>query len=61
MKTKKAKVTKKYFMKRKLKFEDYKHYLKAHLENKVNHLEKKVLLTLLVFKKIMKNSSETIN
>ena len=41
MKTKKAKVTKKYFMKRKLKFEDYKHCLKAHLENKVNHLEKK--------------------
>ena len=37
-----AKGTKKCIIKRKLKFEDYKHCLEAtQLENKINHLEKK--------------------
>ena len=36
-----AKDTKKYVLKRKLKFEDYKNYFEAtQLENKINHLEK---------------------
>ena len=40
-KDKKAKVKKKCFTKRKLKFEDYKNCLKAALiGNKINHLEK---------------------
>ena len=40
-KTKKAKGTKKYIIKRKLKFEDYKNCLEAaQIENKINHLEK---------------------
>ena len=40
-KTKKAKGTKKYIIKRKLKFEDYKNCLEAaQRENKINHLEK---------------------
>ena len=39
---KKAKNTKKFVMKRRLKFENYKNYLEAtQLENKINHLEKK--------------------
>ena len=39
---KKAKNTKKFVMKRRLKFENYKSYLEAtQLENKINHLEKK--------------------
>ena len=38
---KKAKVTKKCVIKRKLKFEDYKNCLEAtQLENKINHLER---------------------
>ena len=41
MKIKKTKDTKKCFIKRKLKFEDYKNYLEAaQLDNKINHLEK---------------------
>ena len=40
-KNKKTKGTKKCVMKRKLKFESYKNYLKAtKLKNKINHLEK---------------------
>ena len=40
-KDKKAKGTKKYFIKRKLKFQDYKNCLEAaQIENKINHLEK---------------------
>ena len=39
---KKAKNTKKFVMKRRFKFENYKNYLEAtQLENKINHLEKK--------------------
>ena len=39
---KKAKSTKKCVIKRKLKFKDYKKYLKAYqIENKINYLEKK--------------------
>ena len=38
---KKAKGTKEYFIKRKLKFQDYKNCLEAaQVENKINHLEK---------------------
>ena len=38
---KSTKNTKKYFIKRKLKLEDYKRCLDANqLENKINHLEK---------------------
>ena len=38
---KKAKEIKKYAIKRKLKFENYKHCLEAtQLQNKINHLEK---------------------
>ena len=38
---KKAKGTKKFVIKRKLKFEDYKNCLEAaQVENKINHLEK---------------------
>ena len=41
MKIKKVKGTKKCVVKRKLKFEDYKHSLEAtQLENKMNHVEK---------------------
>ena len=41
---KKAKGTKKCVIKRKLKFEGYKHCLEAtHLENKIKHLEKNKL------------------
>ena len=41
MKIKKTKDTKKCFIKRKLKIEDYKNYLEAaQLDNKINHLEK---------------------
>ena len=37
---------KKCVVKRKLKFEEYKHYLEAtQLENKINHLEKNTLNT----------------
>ena len=40
MKIKKAKSTKKFVIKRKLKFEDYKNCLEAtQIENKINHLE----------------------
>ena len=42
MKTKESKGTKKCIIKRKVKFEDYKNCLEAaHIENKINHLEKK--------------------
>ena len=45
---KKAKGTKKCFIKRKLKFENYKNYLEAtQLENKINH-PKKIKLTKIV-------------
>ena len=40
-KDKKAKGTKKCFIKRRLKFQDYKNCLEAaQIENKINHLEK---------------------
>ena len=43
---KKAKGTKKYVIKRKLKFEYYKNCLEAtQIENKINFLEKKIILT----------------
>ena len=42
---KKAKGTKTCFIKRKLKFEDYKNCLEAaQIENKINHLENKIKL-----------------
>ena len=54
-KDKKAKGTKKCVIKRKLKFENYKNCLEAtQLENKINYL-KKMQLTKIVLKKIMKN------
>ena len=41
-KDKKAKAAKKYVMKRKFKFQDYKNCLKAsQIERTINHLEKK--------------------
>ena len=53
---KKAKEIKKYAIKRKLKFENYKHCLEAtQLENKINHLEKNEI-DVVVFKKLIKNS-----
>ena len=56
MKLKKAKEIKKYAIKRKLKFENYKHCLEAtQLENKINHLEKNEI-DVVVFKKLIKNS-----
>ena len=49
---KKAKGTKKCLVKRKLKFEDYKHCLETtQLENKI-----KIKLIIIVFEEIMKNS-----
>ena len=43
-KDKKAKGTKKCAIKRKLKFKNYKKCLEvSHLENKINHLEKKAI------------------
>ena len=46
MKIKKTKGTKKYVIKQKLEFEDYKNCLKANqLENETNHLEKTKLDT----------------
>ena len=53
---KKAKDTKKCVIKRKLKFENYKNCLQAtQLDNKINYL-KKVNLTQIVLKNIIKNS-----
>ena len=53
---KKPKNTKKCVVIRRLKFEDYKNYLKAtQLENKINHLEKIILLWV-IFQKIINNS-----
>ena len=44
-KIKKGKAAKKGVIKRKLKFENYKSYLEAtQIENKINHLEKKIEL-----------------
>ena len=41
-----VKIKKQTAQKRKLKFENYKNYIEeAHLENKINHLEKKIKLT----------------
>ena len=52
----KAKATKSCIIKRKLKFEVYKHCLEAtQLENKINLLEK-IILMWIIFKKIIKNS-----
>ena len=58
MKIKKAKGTKKYVIKRKFKFEDYKNCLKAtKLEkNKIKKKQKKIKLTQEVLEKIIKNS-----
>ena len=48
---KKAKGTKKWVMKKQLKFENYKNCLEAtKLENKINHL-KNIILTLRILKK----------
>ena len=53
---KKAKDTKKCVIKRKLKFENYKNCLQAtQLDNKINYF-KKVNLTQIVLKNIIKNS-----
>ena len=53
---KKAKGTKKCVVKRKPRFEDYKHYLEVTpLENKIN-LSKKIILIWIIFEKIIKNS-----
>ena len=52
---KKAKITKKFVINRKLKFENYENCLEAtQLENKVNYLE--IKLTEIVIKKIIKYS-----
>ena len=54
-KDKKQKTQKKVWQK-KLKLEDYEHFLEANqLENKIKQLEK-INLTWIVFEKIMKNS-----
>ena len=54
-KRKKAKGTKKCVIKIKLKFENYEIYLEAtQLENKINHLEKKQIMWV-VLEKILKN------
>ena len=59
-KDKKAKSTKKYVMKRKLKFGNYKKCLKAtQLENKINYLEKNKI-DIGTLKEIIENSKETI-
>ena len=53
---KKAKGTKKSFIQRKLKFQDYKNILEvAQIENKINNLEK-IKLIQIVLRKIKKNS-----
>ena len=52
---KKANYTKKCAVKRKLKFEEYKHCFEAiQLENKINHLKK--ILMWVILEKIIKNS-----
>ena len=52
---KKANYTKKCAVKRKLKFEEYKHCFEAiQLENKINHLKK--ILMWVMLEKIIKNS-----
>ena len=52
---KKAKGTKTCFIKRKLKFQDYKNCLEvAQMENKINHLKKNIIQA--VLKTIKKNS-----
>ena len=44
-------------VKRKLKFEYYKHCLEAtQLENKINYLEKKTILMWIIFENAIKNS-----
>ena len=54
---KKVKGTKKCVIKRKLKFENYNNCLEAaQLENKANHLEKKIHIDTLKKKKILNNS-----
>ena len=51
------KVKRKWVIKGKLKFKDYKNCLEANqLENKINHPEKKKKLMQIVLKKIAKNS-----
>ena len=53
---KKAKDTKKSFIQRKFKFQDYKNCLEvAQIENKINNLEK-IKLMQIVLRKIKKNS-----
>ena len=55
---KKAKDTKKCFIKTKLKFEEYKHYLEANqVENEINQLEKKLDMNILQenYKEFIKN------
>ena len=54
-KDKKAKGTKKYVIKRKLKFRDYKKCVKAsHNENEINYLEKKKMMQIVKPKRILK-------
>ena len=56
IKIKKAKGTKKCFIKRNLKFQGYKNCLEAgQTENKINHLEKKTKLIQIILRKIKKN------
>ena len=56
IKDKKGKGTKKFVIKRKLKFESYKNCLEAaELDNKINYLGK-IKLMYIVFKKFIKNS-----
>ena len=58
---KKAKGTKNYVVKIKLKFEDYKHCLEAtEPENRINQLEI-INLICIVLVKIMRNPQKTIN
>ena len=59
---KKAKGTKKYVIKRKLKIGHYENCLEAtQLENKIKHLEKNEIDVNQIIKKIIKNSQKTIN
>ena len=59
MKIKTLKTTRKYVIKRKLKFQDYKNCFEAaQIENEINHLEK---IKLMPIKKIKKDSQKMIN
>ena len=56
VKIKKTKYTKKCVIKRKLEVENYQNYLEAtQFENKIDYLQKKIELTQIVLKKIIRN------